>query len=122
MQSNIFSIGTSKTTVEVLSGTPETMTADNQPLKKMEAQTADFKNEKHVPILEKVADGWKVTVGSTLHPMTEEHYIQWIELITDKISYKQFLKPGEHPIVFFPVNADKVTAREFCNVHGLWKN
>ena len=107
--------------VEVLSGDATTVTFDGVELQKMEERTADFKNEKHVPMLEKTEDGWKVIVGSTPHPMEDDHYIQWIELLADGISYKQFLKPGMAPEAFFPVKAEKVSAREFCNLHGLWR-
>jgi len=92
-----------------------------QPMVLLDEKTADSATEKHVPIIEKTADGYKVTVGSTLHPMLEEHYIQYIELIADGISYKKFLKPGDQPIAQFCVKAEKVSAREFCNLHGLWK-
>ena len=77
--------------------------------------------KKHVPVIEKTADGYKVTVGSTLHPMLDNHFIEWIELLADGVSYKKFLKPGDAPAAEFCVKADKVRAREYCNVHGLWK-
>ena len=93
-----------------------------KPMELMQEKTADSSTEKHVPVVEKTADGYKVTVGSTLHPMTDEHYIQWIELIADGISYFQYLKPGDKPVANFCVKADTVSAREYCNVHGLWKS
>jgi len=62
-----------------------------------------------------------VKVGSVAHPMTEEHYIEWIELVADGKAYRQFLKPGDAPEAVFPVVTDNVTAREYCNLHGLWK-
>ena len=93
-----------------------------KPMDLMQEKTADSSTEKHVPVVEKTADGYKVTVGSTLHPMTDEHYIQWIELIADGISYFQYLKPGDKPVANFCVKADTVSAREYCNVHGLWKS
>ncbi|NMA44084.1 MAG: desulfoferrodoxin [Oligosphaeraceae bacterium] len=114
-------IGVQAQCVEVLAGEAKELTLNGEVLKLQEERTADFKNEKHVPVLEKTADGWKVIVGSTFHPMEEEHYVQWIELLADGISYKQFLKPGMEPVAFFPVKAEKVSAREFCNLHGLWK-
>ena len=91
------------------------------PMKLLDEKTADSSTEKHVPVIEKSANGYKVTVGSTLHPMKEEHYIEWIELIADGISYYQYLKPGDEPVANFCVSADNVSAREYCNVHGLWK-
>jgi superoxide reductase len=92
-----------------------------QPMKKLDEKTADAATEKHVPMIEKTANGYKVTVGSTLHPMVDEHFIEYIELIADGVSYKKFLKPGDTPVAEFCLSADKVSAREHCNVHGLWK-
>ena len=92
-----------------------------QPMTLLKEQTADSSTEKHVPVIEKTEDGYKVTVGSTLHPMVEAHYIEWIELIADGKSYRQFLKPGDEPVAHFCVEANNVSAREYCNVHGLWK-
>jgi superoxide reductase len=74
-----------------------------------------------VPLIEKIDGGYKVTVGSTLHPMEEKHFIEWIELIADGKAYRQFLKPGEAPSAVFTLAAESVTAREYCNIHGLWK-
>lgn len=89
----------------------------------LEEKTADMTTEKHVPVIEKTVGGFKVTVGSTLHPMEEKHYIQWIELITDEDEVlTAYLKPGQAPVAEFKTNAKKVTAREYCNLHGLWKN
>ena len=91
-------------------------------MKLMDEKTADSSTEKHVPVIEKTADGYKVTVGSTLHPMEEKHYIEWIELLADGKSYRQYLKPGDQPVAEFCVKAFKVSAREYCNVHGLWRS
>jgi superoxide reductase len=77
--------------------------------------------EKHVPVIEKAEKGFKVKVGSVAHPMEEKHYIEWIEAAADGKVYKQFLKPGDAPEAEFCVDADRITAREYCNIHGLWK-
>jgi superoxide reductase len=77
---------------------------------------------KDVPVVEKVAGGWKVTVGSVAHPMSEEHYITWIELYGDDFCYRKYLKPGQAPEAFFATDAQNVKAREYCNLHGLWAN
>ncbi|MBN2689762.1 MAG: desulfoferrodoxin [Gammaproteobacteria bacterium] len=91
-------------------------------MQKLEEQTADSSTEKHVPIINKVENGYEVVVGSTLHPMTEEHHIEWIELIADGKSYRQYLKPGDQPKAFFQLEkAEKLIAREYCNIHGLWR-
>lgn len=83
--------------------------------------TVDAAQEKHVPVIEKVDNGYKVAVGSVAHPMEEKHYIEFIELIADGKVYRQDLNPGDRPEAFFCVDAAEVTAREFCNLHGLWK-
>lgn len=82
--------------------------------------TVDAAREKHVPVIEKVDGGYKVTVGSVAHPMEEKHYIEWIELIADGKAYRQFLKPGEAAEAVFCITASTVTARELCNLHGQW--
>jgi superoxide reductase len=84
--------------------------------------TVDAAKEKHVPVIEKTTNGYKVKIGSVAHPMEEKHYIMWIELVADGKSYFQFLKPGAAPEAEFCVIASGVTAREYCNLHGLWKN
>jgi superoxide reductase len=78
--------------------------------------------EKHVPVIDRTASGFKVKVGSVPHPMEEKHYIEWIEVIADGEAYRQFLKPGEAPEANFDIPGEKVTAREYCNLHGLWKS
>lgn len=93
----------------------------NEPMKFFDEKSADSATEKHVPLIEKTANGYKITVGSTIHPMTAEHYIEWIELLADGRSYKKYLKPGDQPIAEFCVDAKDVSAREYCNVHGLWR-
>lgn len=88
----------------------------------MEEKSADKTVEKHVPMIEKVDGGYKVTVGSTLHPMTEEHYIQWIQLVAGDLVMTQFLNPGQEPVAYFKTDATEVYAREYCNIHGNWKS
>ena len=92
-----------------------------QPMTLMTENTTDAATEKHVPVIEKTANGFKVKVGSVAHPMENKHYIEWIELIADGKAYREFLSPGDVPEALFEIKADKVTAREYCNVHGLWK-
>ena len=93
----------------------------NHPMEYLDEKTADFATEKHVPVIEKIDGGYKVTVGSTLHPMEEKHYIEWIELLANSRVYRQFLKSGDVPEAIFKIDAESVSAREYCNVHGLWK-
>lgn len=107
--------------VEVLHGGEGQLVCCGQPMELLDEKTADTGKEKHVPVIEKTGDGYEVTVSSTLHPMEEKHYIEWIELLADGKAYRQFLKPGDAPKAAFKVEAESVTAREYCNVHGLWK-
>jgi superoxide reductase len=93
----------------------------NQPMVLMEEKTADEGLEKHVPVVKKTATGYKVTVGSVSHPMEEKHFIEWIELIADGRVYRKNLSHKDRPEAEFCVKAKKVTAREHCNLHGLWK-
>ena len=92
-----------------------------QPMKLMVENTVDAAKEKHVPVIEKTADGIKVKVGAVAHPMEEKHYIEWIEIIVDGKAYRQFLKPGDAPEAVFKVDGSQITVREYCNLHGLWK-
>jgi len=93
-----------------------------KPMVLQKENTVDAAKEKHIPVIEKTSDGVKVKIGAVQHPMEEKHFIQWIELLADGKAYRQFLKPGDAPEAVFCVKADKVTAREYCNLHGLWKN
>ncbi len=92
-----------------------------QPMKLFVENTVDAAKEKHVPVKEASAGGLTVKVGSVAHPMEEKHYIEWVEIVADGKSYRQFLKPGQAPEAFFPVKGEW-TAREYCNLHGLWKS
>jgi len=96
----------------VCCGQPMTLQAEN---------TVDAAREKHVPVVEQTSGGVKVTVGSVAHPMEGKHYIEWIELIAGGRACRQFLRPGGAPEAFFPIEAKKLTVREYCNLHGLWK-
>jgi len=107
--------------VEVLHGGEGELVHHGKPMNKLTENTTDAAQEKHVPVIEKTDTGFKVKVGSVAHPMMEEHYIEWIELISGNKSYRQYLKPGEAPEAEFKIEADQVSAREYCNLHGLWK-
>ena len=85
------------------------------------ANTVDAAAEKHVPVIEKSDCGWKVAVGSVAHPMTEEHLIEWIEIIAGNRVYRVNLKAGDEPKACFKLCAETVTAREHCNLPGLWE-
>jgi superoxide reductase len=107
--------------VEVLHAGPGELVCCKQPMKLLEEGVVDAAKEKHVPVVKKTEEGVTVKVGSVAHPMEEKHYIEWIEIIADGMAYRKFLKPGDAPEATFCVKADQITARELCNLHGLWK-
>ena len=107
--------------VEVLTGGRGKLACCGQPMVLFEENTVDAAKEKHVPVVEKTEHGIKVKVGSVAHPMEDEHFIEWIQVIADGTAYRKFLKAGDAPEAVFCVDAKEVTAREYCNLHGLWK-
>jgi len=109
--------------VEVLHGSFGELVCCGKPMVKFEEKTADTSTEKHVPFIKREGDKYIVKVGeNTAHPMEDKHYIEWIELIVDGAVYRKFLNPGDAPEAIFEVAEGKeVSAREYCNIHGLWK-
>jgi len=107
--------------VEVLHGGAGELVCCGQPMENLMAKTADEGKEKHVPVIEKIDGGIKVKVGSVPHPMEQKHYIEWIEILADGRAYRQYLNPGEVPEAIFNIEANAITAREYCNIHGLWQ-
>ena len=107
--------------VEVLHAGGGELVCCGQPMKLFKENTTDGAKEKHVPVIEKTATGYLVKVGSVPHPMEEKHWIEFIELVADGKVYRQDLNPGDKPEAEFCIKADKVYAREYCNLHGLWK-
>jgi superoxide reductase len=109
--------------VEVVKAAGGVLVCCGQHMEKLEEKSADSSTEKHVPFIIEEEDGYLVKVGeNTAHPMTEEHFIQWIELTVGTRVYRKELKPGDAPEAKFKTcKYDKVEAREYCNLHGLWK-
>ena len=107
--------------VEILHPGAGALVCCNERMALMVENTVDASKEKHVPVIEVGANTITVKVGSVAHPMEAAHYIEWIELIADGKVYRQQLQPGQAPEATFPVVAKQVTAREYCNLHGLWK-
>ncbi len=107
--------------VQVTHNSGGILTCDSQPMELLKENTVDASVEKHVPMIE--IDGMvvRIKIGMVEHPMTEEHYIEWIEFVTATETYKKFLHPGEKPEAEFTVTDTNGTAREYCNLHGLWK-
>ena len=107
--------------VETLHGGAGQLTCCGAPMISLKENSTDAAQEKHVPVIEKADGGYLVKVGSVDHPMEESHYIEFIELIAGNKVYRQSLKPGEKPHAFFAVDSEQVNAREYCNLHGLWR-
>ena len=109
--------------VEVLHAGVGELVCCGEPMELQKEKTQDSAVEKHVPYIEKTNDGILVKIGQNQdHPMEEKHYIEWIQVIVDNVSYRKFLKPGDKPQAIFEIKGDKIEAREYCNIHGLWKS
>lgn len=107
--------------VEVLHAGRGELVCCGKPMALLRPKTEDTGKEKHVPVVE-YGETIKVRVGSVEHPMEDDHYIKWVEIVTDDGIYRQFLSPGQAPEAEFPVRADRVIARGYCTVHGLWRS
>ncbi|NOY08348.1 MAG: desulfoferrodoxin [Spirochaetes bacterium] len=107
--------------VEVLHAGRGELVCCGQPMKLYKENKTDAAREKHVPVISKEENGYRITIGSVLHPMEDKHYIEWIELIADGTVHRKSLKPGDKPEVFFNVTGSSVRARAYCNIHGLWE-
>lgn len=108
--------------VEVLHEGQGQLVCCEQPMKLMEENTVDAAREKHVPVIEKTTDGILAKVGSVAHPMEESHYIEWVQIFAGPSAYRIFLNPGGKPEGLFKADIGEITAREYCNLHGLWKS
>jgi len=121
-QGQIYKCNVCGNIVEVLHAGAGQLVCCGQPMQLLEENTVDAAEEKHVPVIEKMENGVKVKVGEVPHPMEEDHHIEWIEIIADGRSYRKFLKPGDVPEAEFEISAGEITAREYCNLHGLWSS
>lgn len=110
--------------VEVVHASGGTLVCCGKPMELLAANSVEASFEKHVPVIERIEDEIVVKVGSVAHPMIEDHYIEWIELLTENKVYRKHLKPGEKPEAHFNVchSVKEFTAREYCSLHGLWKS
>ena len=116
---------------EVLHSGDGTLVCCGQPMVLQRENTVEAVSEKpadakamvgkHIPVIKKIDNGYKVKVGSLLHPMEDSHYIEWIELMADGVSYRKMLKLGDKPEAEFNLQAEKAKVRAYCNVHGLWQ-
>ncbi|MFH1822792.1 MAG: desulfoferrodoxin [Patescibacteria group bacterium] len=119
-QNQIYKCNVCGNIVEVLHAGEGELVCCGQPMELLTEKKEDEGHEKHVPVIEKTADGVLVKIGSIPHPMEEAHYIEWIELLAGGTIYRKFLKPGDTPEAKFCVKAENVSAKEYCNIHGLW--
>ena len=118
----IYKCGICGNEVEVVVEGGGTLVCCGEPMQLLKENTTDGAREKHVPVVEKTGeDSYRVSVGSVEHPMTEPHYIQWIELVTEDGVLRKHLTPADKPVAEFTTSSKVLFAREKCNLHGLWK-
>lgn len=108
--------------VESIHAGPGELVCCGQAMHHLSENTVDAAKEKHVPVIEKIDGGYRVKVGDVNHPMAEDHYIEWIELVTKDSAYRRFLEPDSPPEASFLIGDADATARAYCNLHGLWKS
>ncbi|MCF7792030.1 MAG: desulfoferrodoxin [Victivallales bacterium] len=109
--------------VEILNGTKAPIICCGQEMRLEQEKTQDAKAEKHVPVINEKECCSKVQVGEKPHPMEEEHYIQWVEIINGNYVNRKYLHPGDNPEAEFYVSQEpKMKVRAYCNIHGLWSN
>ncbi len=108
--------------VEVVHAGAGQLVCCGQPMNKQEPNSVDAALEKHVPVIEKTSRGVKIKIGSAPHPMTADHYIEWIEVMAGGKVDRKYLQPDDSPEAEFNLTADKISARAYCNLHGLWQS
>ncbi len=117
----IYRCGVCGNIVEVLHAGVGELVCCDQPMEKQVEHTSEELKEKHLPVMGSSGDGIRVRVGSVPHPMEEKHYIEWVQVISGESVYRKFLSPGSDPEALFGSPEEPAAAREYCNVHGLWK-
>lgn len=117
----IYKCGKCGIVTEVLAGGAGELICCGQPCELLTPKAAEQGREKHLPVVEKAATGIKIKVGSVPHPMEAKHYIEWIEVISDGLACRRFLQPGQLPEATFCCDAENITVREQCNIHGVWE-
>lgn len=108
--------------VEVVHAGPGALACCSRTMQLLIENTTDAAREKHVPVIEKLGEGIKVSVGSIAHPMEDKHFIEWIEIFDGDSVHRRYLVPGTKPEALFPVNSQPVKVREYCTLHGLWES
>lgn len=120
----IYKCGKCGNIVQVLHGEEPPVMCCGQEMDLLVGNTVDAAVEKHVPVVEKMEDGYRVKVGSVAHPMGEDHWIEWIELVSEDNMFvqRQMLTPSSAPEAVFKTDLKNVVARAYCNLHGLWQS
>jgi superoxide reductase len=119
----VYKCGLCGNIVEVVHKGGGTLVCCGKEMQLLQENTVDAAKEKHVPVIEKQGDKVVVKVGSVAHPMEPDHYIEFIELVTDDCVHIHWLKPGDKPEAVFDAGCSQaLSAREYCNKHGLWKS
>lgn len=124
IQNQIYKCGLCGNLVEIIFPAGGTLVCCGQEMNLLEENTSVANPATHTPVVEKNEGGVKIKVGSSAHPMEEGHFIQWIEILWMGKTAKALLKPGDNPEAVFAVSDldNGVTARAYCNLHGLWKS
>lgn len=107
--------------IEVVHAGSGELVCHGQPMILQVPNTVDASLEKHVPVVEIIGDKVIVKIGAVEHPMTEEHHIEWVEVITKARVYRKTFTPGEKPFAEFNIGEEVIETRAYCNLHGLWK-
>ncbi|MBT3176290.1 MAG: desulfoferrodoxin [Desulfobacula sp.] len=123
-QLGIYKCGKCGNIVQVLHSEKPPVVCCGQNMDRLVENTIDAALEKHVPVVEKIDGGYLVKVGSVAHPMGNDHFIEWIELVSCDGNYVQrmMLSPTSKPEATFKTDSDKVVAKAYCNLHGLWQS
>jgi len=108
--------------VEVLHTGKGELVCCGQPMVLQVEGSVDAAVEKHVPVVEVLEDGVLVKVGSGPHVMQDDHYIEWVQIIVGDRYSRIFLRPGMASEGKFVPPKEGIVAREYCNLHGLWKS
>lgn len=110
-------------TVEMLKVGGGALTCCNKPMTLLVENTVEASKEKHIPVMTREDKGLRVNVGSVAHPMEPKHFIEWIEIISEGMVVRRHLEPGDHPEAVFAITSrdTDISARAYCNLHGLWK-
>ncbi len=109
--------------VEVTNGVPVPLFCCGKPMTHLKENQTPGATEKHIPIVTSVEGGTRVSAGEVAHPMEDAHSIQWIEIINGSYIQRKYIEPGDKPYAdFYVPYSEELTARVYCNIHGLWDN